>query len=89
MTDAEVIGIINDSMVKEFELEPEDMTPEAHLIDDLELDSLDFVDLVVVLQSAFKVNLRDDPKIREIRTLGELHAVVLENKKQLEKEKQQ
>lgn len=89
MTDAEVIEIINDSMVKEFELEPEDMTPEAHLIDDLELDSLDFVDLVVVLQSAFKVNLRDDPKIREIRTLGELHAVVLENKKQLEKEKQQ
>lgn len=86
MTDAEIIGIINDSMIKEFELEPEDMKPEAHLIDDLELDSLDFVDLVVVLQSAFKVNLRDDPKIREIRTLGDLHAVVLENKKQLEKE---
>jgi len=89
MTDAEVIGIINDSMIKEFELEPEAMTPEAHLINDLELDSLDFVDLVVVLQSAFKVNLRDDPKIRQISTLGDLHAVVLENKKQLEKEKQE
>jgi len=89
MTDAEVIGIINDSMIKEFELEPEAMTPEAHLINDLELDSLDFVDLVVVLQSAFKVNLRDDPKIRQISILGDLHAVVLENKKQLEKEKQE
>jgi acyl carrier protein len=85
MTDAEIIGIINDSMVKEFELDAEDMKPEAHLVNDLDLDSLDFVDLVVVLQGAFGVNLRDDPNIREIKTLGDLYAVVLENKSHMEK----
>jgi acyl carrier protein len=83
MTDAEAIGIINDSMVKEFELDPETMTPEAHLVKDLEMDSLDFVDLVVVLQEAFGIKLRNDSSVREINTLGDLHDLVLEKKKQL------
>lgn len=87
MTDAEAIGIINDSMVKEFELDPEMMTPEAHLVKDLEMDSLDFVDLVVVLQEAFGIKLRNDSNVREINTLGDLHDLVLQKKRQLEEEK--
>lgn len=87
MTDAEAIGIINDSMVKEFELDPEMMTPEAHLVKDLEMDSLDFVDLVVVLQEAFGIKLRNDSSVREIYTLGDLHDLVLQKKRQLEAEK--
>jgi acyl carrier protein len=87
MTDAEAIGIINDSMVKEFELDPEMMTPEAHLVKDLEMDSLDFVDLVVVLQEAFGIKLRNDSSVREINTLGDLHDLVLQKKRQLEAEK--
>jgi len=87
MTDAEAIGIINDSMVKEFELDPEMMTPEAHLVKDLEMDSLDFVDLVVVLQEAFGIQLRNDSSVREINTLGDLHELVLLKKRQLEAEK--
>ena len=87
MTDAEVIAIINDSMVKEFELDPAAMLPEAHLVNDLEMDSLDFVDLVIVLQNAFNVKLRNDPSVREIRTLGDLHALILLKKKQMDVEK--
>ncbi len=86
MTEAEIIKIINDSMVEEFELDAEAMVPEARLVDDLEMDSLDFVDLVIVLQNAFDVKLRDDPNVREIRTLGDLHTLILNKKKQLETE---
>ena len=86
MTESEVIKIINESMVEEFELDPEGMVPDARLIEDLEMDSLDFVDLVIVLQNAFGVKLRDDPNVREIRTLGDLHALILNKKKQLEAE---
>ena len=86
MTDNEVVGIINESMVREFDLDPEMMKPESHLVKDLEMDSLDFVDLVVVLQKAFGIKLREDPKVREIRTLGDLHNLVLEKKRQLGKE---
>jgi acyl carrier protein len=86
MTEAEVIKIINESMVEEFELDLEAMVPEARLVNDLEMDSLDFVDLVIVLQNAFDVKLRDDPNVREIRTLGDLHTLILNKKKQLEAE---
>ena len=86
MTDAEIIKTINDSMVKEFELEPEKMTPDSHLVKDLGMDSLDFVDLVVILQTAFGVKLRDEPEVRQIQTLGDLYRLVLEKKRQLESE---
>ena len=86
MTESEVIKIINESMVEEFELDPEGMVPDARLIEDLEMDSLDFVDLVIVLQNAFGVKLRDDPNVREIRTLGDLHTLILNKKIQLETE---
>ncbi len=86
MTDAEIIGIIDDSMVDEFEFDRNMMTPETHLVKDLEMDSLDFVDMVVLLQSAFGVELRDEPKARQVNTLGDLHNLVLEKKRELEAE---
>ena len=86
MTDAEIINIINDSIVEEFEFDPDIMTPDAHLVNDLGMDSLDFVDLVVVLQNAFGVKLRDEPKVRQINTLGDLHNLVLDKKRELEAE---
>lgn len=89
MTDAEVIKKINDSMIKEFELQPEIMKSDSHLVNDMGMDSLDFVDLVVILQTAFGVKLRDEPKVKEIRTLGDLHRLVLEKKRQLESEAQE
>jgi acyl carrier protein len=84
MTDAELIKRINDCMIKEFELEPGIMTPDARLVEDLAMDSLDFVDLVVVLQNEFGVKLRNEPQVREIRTLGDLHKLVLAKKVELE-----
>ena len=86
MTDTEIINIINDNMIKEFEFDPDTMTPDAHLVNNLGMDSLDFVDLVVVLQNAFGVKLRDEPKVRQINTLGDLHNLVLEKKRELEAE---
>ncbi|MCK4824365.1 acyl carrier protein [bacterium] len=84
MTDTEIVNIINDSMIKEFEFDPDTMIPDAHLVNDLGMDSLDFVDLVVVLQNVFGVKLRDEPKVRQIETLGDLHKLVMEKKKELE-----
>lgn len=77
MTDQEAIELINTSLAEEFELDPKRMVPEAHLRDDLELDSLDRVDMVVVLQKAFKIKIREEAAIRQIRTLGDIHAYVL------------
>ncbi|RKR14513.1 acyl carrier protein [Maribacter vaceletii] len=52
-----IIEKINDFLIDEFEVEQDDIHPEANLKDTLELDSLDFVDLVVAVESNFGVKL--------------------------------
>jgi len=57
MTKEVIIDKINDFLIDEFEVEADDIAPEANLKDTLELDSLDFVDLVVAVESNFGVKL--------------------------------
>jgi acyl carrier protein len=84
VTDSEMIELVNRSLINEFELDPGAMTPEAHRVENLGFDSLDFVDVVVVLQQAFGVTLREEPRVREVRTLGDLHRLVIEKKREIE-----
>lgn len=77
MTEQEIIERINTSLAEEFELDLADMTPEATIYDDLGLDSLDTVDMVIVLEGAFKFKIREETAIREIRTLGDIHHFVI------------
>ena len=76
MTEREIIGAINGVFEEYFEVERERLLPEAHIFEDLELDSLDIVDLVVAMQDKFKVRIRDDERIRSIRTLGDVYQFV-------------
>ena len=83
MTDQEIIDLINSTLAEEFELNMEDMKPEALIFDDLDLDSLDIVDMVVVLENAFQFKIREEGSIREIRSLGDIHEFVINKKNQL------
>jgi len=84
MTEQEIVELINSSLAEEFELDLADMAPEANLYEDLELDSLDTVDMVIVLEGAFKFKIREEEAIREIRTLGDIHRFVIEKIRSLE-----
>ena len=53
----QIIGKINDFLEDEFEVDEEDILPGANLKETLELDSLDYVDLVVSVESNFSVKL--------------------------------
>ena len=77
MNDEKVIEIINTSLAEEFELDIEQMVPDALLKEDLGLDSLDRVDTVIVLEHAFKFKIREEEAIREIKTLGDIHRFVI------------
>ena len=76
MKRSEIIKRVNEVFLDEFEIEPEQLGPEANLFLELGLDSLDVVDLVVALQKKFSVSIRDDERIRDIRTLGDLYAFI-------------
>jgi acyl carrier protein len=57
MTKEVIVEKINYFLVDEFEVEEEEIAPLANLKETLELDSLDFVDLVVAIESNFGVKL--------------------------------
>ena len=52
-----IIEKIDDFLIDEFEVESDDISPDANLKETLGLDSLDFVDLVVAVESNFGVKL--------------------------------
>jgi len=85
MTEAEVIKMTNEVFIDSFEIEKSKLVPEANIFNDLGLDSLDIVDLVVGLQKKFGVTIRDDERVRTIRTLGDLQNFILTIKKEIQK----
>jgi len=57
MNKEDIILKTNDFLIDEFEVDEDDICPEANLKETLELDSLDYVDLVVSVESNFEVKL--------------------------------
>ena len=70
-----IIEELNRILVKQFEVDPEQITSEARLRDDLDLDSLDAADLLIAIEKRFRVRL-DDTEVRKLTTVGEMHAYV-------------
>lgn len=69
----EIIRQTNEALKKEFELTDAQLTPQANLKDDIGLDSLDAVDMVVVLEQKFGMNIRQGYDLRSIVTLQNLY----------------
>jgi acyl carrier protein len=84
MTDSELIAAVNDVFADSFEIPREKLTPEAQIFADLGLDSLDVVDLVAAIQKRFNVQVRDDERVRSIRTLQDLYnyLIMIRNEQQ-------
>ena len=76
MTRDRLIELINHIFVDQFELEPEELTPEKRIFEDFALDSLDIVDLITGLQRKFGISLRDNKDVQQIRTLQDIYDLV-------------
>ena len=51
---------INQFLIDEFEVSADKITPEANLRETLELDSLDYIDLVVIIESNFGFKVKPE-----------------------------
>ena len=59
------------ALVEDFEMDEAKVTPEARLYEDLELDSIDAVDLIVKLKSLLPTNI--DPEVfKTVRTVQDV-----------------
>ena len=88
MTDEQIIAAADAALAAEFELDPAKMRPEARLQEDLGLDSLDAVDMVIVLEKTFQIKVGRDPAIMEIRTVANIHDYIIAKKRALEQQQQ-
>ncbi len=68
---------VNEVFEESFEIAPERLKPEAKVFEELGLDSLDIVDLIVALQKKFKVQIREDERVRNIRTVEDICQFIL------------
>lgn len=75
MTDAEIEKTIKDILVAEFACDPAALRPEVNLFTDLDLDSIDAVDLCMRLQQETKKRVTPED-FRQIRTLVDVTKAV-------------
>jgi acyl carrier protein len=72
MQKEEIIKIINTFLVEEFEIDESKIKPEALLQNDLGLESLDFVDIAVVVEKEFGFKVKGEDMVN-VKSLNDLY----------------
>ena len=62
---------LKEYLIKEFRLNPDDITMDAELIADLGINSLELADLILLCEDKFNVVI-DDEEIRNFTTVGDV-----------------
>ncbi len=66
---------IRSMVAEQLGVEPAEVTKDASIFDDLGADSLDVVELVMLLEEAFDIEVPDDA-VEEMRTIGDIQRFV-------------
>lgn len=80
---AKILKELQIMLEKLFEITPNDVTLETRLYDDLDLDSIDAVDLIVQLQEVTKRKFKPE-EFKTVRTVSDVVEVVYEALKEPE-----
>ncbi len=76
MTNEEIIERINKTLAEEFEVDINIIKPDAPLMETLELDSLDLVDVVVLVEQNFGFNVTGQD-FANIKTFQDFYDLVI------------
>lgn len=75
METTEIVEKIDGFLIDEFEVDGAEISTDANLKETLELDSLDYVDLVVAVESNFGVKLVGEDFVN-IKTFGDFYNLI-------------
>lgn len=78
MNRTEIISIVNNFLVEELEIDEELLQEDALLKEKLGIDSLDFVDIVVIVERNFGFKIKPED-MKTVKTLGQFYDYI-ENK---------
>src|ERR1700761_1567825 len=71
----DVLARLRSVLHETFEIDPAKVTPEAHLFTDLELDSIDAIDLAIQVQDMTGARIKPED-FKSVRTVGDVVATV-------------
>jgi len=80
MSREDVITIVNDFLIDEFELEEDQLISDAKMKEDLDIESLDFVDIAVIIEKEFGLKVASEQMIK-IKKLEDLYNFILDHSK--------
>jgi len=72
MTKEKIAEIVNNFLIEEIEIDENKIKPEALLKEDLGIDSLDFVDIVVIVERHFGFKIKPE-EMTGIKTLSQFY----------------
>ena len=75
MTDQQILEKLKAILAEAFEINPEQVTPETHLFEELDLDSIDAVDLAIKLQEMTGKRIKPED-FKTVRTVGDVVSTV-------------
>lgn len=76
MSRDEVLERLRAMLVSMFDIDPAKIVPEAKLVDDLDLDSIDAIDMVAKLHELTGRRI-EEAALRQIRTVGDVVDLVV------------
>ena len=76
MQNEEIIKKINQLLIDEIEIDESQISPSADLKKDLGIDSLDFVDLFVIIENNFGFKMKAE-EMSDIKKLDDFYAYVI------------
>ena len=76
MQNEEIIKTINRLLVEEIEIDEGQIVPSADLKHDLGIDSLDFVDLFVIIENNFGLKMKAE-EMAEVKTLQDFYNYII------------
>jgi acyl carrier protein len=77
MTNSEIVKIVNNFLVEEIEIDESLIKDDAKLKEDLGIDSLDFVDVVVIVERNFGFKIKAE-EMAQISTLADFYNYINE-----------
>jgi acyl carrier protein len=75
MNNPQLLAKLRELLADKFEVDPARITPEADLYRDLDLDSIDAVDLVIKLQEMTGKRIKPE-EFKSVRTIGDVCVAV-------------